>query len=261
MADYDKVAKYYDMFYGDVFPYEAEVSSLQRLFERKGVQTVLDVPCGTGNHLIRLARLGYQCCGGDISGGMLARAREKTAGMTIDFFTCDVKNLEIPRTFDAVISLYGLPSTLLARHPEPSLAAMRQRFHTALRGIYNVLKPGGLFVFNILNPNVPLPFPGFGPWGEFNIHTKEQDDIKILSLSTIHRRDELINFKDVYLIQDGDQLSMEMLGYCVGLLSIDQLKEDLRENGFTVEGLYGYLADLAPTGEEALDITIAAVKR
>lgn len=44
---------------------------------------VLDVGCGTGNHTLALAELGYQVIGLDLAGGMLRRARAKAKRVSV----------------------------------------------------------------------------------------------------------------------------------------------------------------------------------
>ncbi|HLP60987.1 MAG TPA: class I SAM-dependent methyltransferase [Candidatus Deferrimicrobium sp.] len=259
MTQYDKIARYYDVVFGEVYPYDAEVKMLHRLFQKYGAGRVLDVTCGTGNHLVRLAALGYECAGSDISSGMVAMAKAKAGkkGFKIDFYQNDVKQLTIPRTFDAVISLYGLPFTLLPECVNPSLQVMLEGFRKALRGIYRVLEPGGIFIFNMMNPAATIQSPGYGPWSESNVHGKQVNKTKIVLMNKIQRSGNLLNFKDIYLVQDRE-VSLEVLRYRAFLLSLEQVKPILTATGFRVEAVYSNLATLSEFGGESLDMTIVS---
>lgn len=66
---------------------------------------VLDVGCGTGKTALYLAeKIGCRVIAVDISKNMLKHAKEKTKGLTIEFFLADVHNLQFKdNQFDVVI--------------------------------------------------------------------------------------------------------------------------------------------------------------
>ncbi len=78
-------AETYDALYGDKDT-AAECNLIERLFATRdgGVETVLELGCGTGNHAIPLAARGYWVTGVDRSGDMIAAAAAK-AGEAVRF--------------------------------------------------------------------------------------------------------------------------------------------------------------------------------
>ncbi|MFP4417545.1 MAG: class I SAM-dependent methyltransferase [Chitinivibrionales bacterium] len=68
---------------------------------------ILDIGCGTGRHSIELARRGYEPTGIDLSESLLNRAREKAgkAGVRVDFFRHDARQMPFANRFDAAIML------------------------------------------------------------------------------------------------------------------------------------------------------------
>jgi ubiquinone/menaquinone biosynthesis C-methylase UbiE len=89
---------------------------------------LLDVGCGTGHHLARLRRRGFDVAGVDGSGEMLERARLNNPG--VDLRLADVERLPFQDArFDYVISV-----EVLRYLPKPG---------PSLREMARVLKPGG----------------------------------------------------------------------------------------------------------------------
>ena len=69
----------YDILYKDK-DYVEECGLIDRFLKTYGnrpVRNVLDLGCGTGNHALPLAQLGYEIVGVDRSKGMLESARKK----------------------------------------------------------------------------------------------------------------------------------------------------------------------------------------
>jgi SAM-dependent methyltransferase len=147
MSAYQSVfAELYDMFY-EQKPYQAEVEFLHEKLATYGVKNILELACGTGNHALLLATLGYQITAIDLSADMILQARAKQQEMErsgrlpvsmLSFVQADMSDLP-PQTgmhFDAVLCLFDSLGYLLTN------AAIRK----ALRGIYEKLKPGGVFI-------------------------------------------------------------------------------------------------------------------
>ncbi len=104
----------------------------------KGMR-VLDVGCGTGNHSIKLARMGLQVTGIDISEKMLEIARKKAgASLSVNFLYMDAAKLEFENdSFDGAISI-----TAFEFLPEPE---------KVLEEMFRVVKKGGSIVIGTLN--------------------------------------------------------------------------------------------------------------
>ncbi|MFX0095488.1 MAG: class I SAM-dependent methyltransferase, partial [Candidatus Hodarchaeota archaeon] len=86
---YHKSAQYYDLLY-QWKNYEKEVNDFLHLSKEtlgRPLTSLLDLGCGTGNHVIHFARKGISVVGVDLSEEELEIARKKTAkeGLTIDF--------------------------------------------------------------------------------------------------------------------------------------------------------------------------------
>ena len=120
-----------------------EVDFLVHCFRRHArgpVKTVLDIACGTGPHLIRLAERGYRMSGLDLSPENIAFLRERAAraGLDVTLHVGDMAHFRLPRTMDAVICMQDSQGHLLTN--EAILAH--------LRCVRRALRPGGLYVFD-----------------------------------------------------------------------------------------------------------------
>jgi SAM-dependent methyltransferase len=131
---YDRSARYYDAIYS-FKDYAAEAEMLRALIEarRPGARRLLDVACGTGEHLKHL-QAWYDVEGVDASGPMLAVAREKLPGVPLE--QADMLGFDLGRTFDAVVCMFGATGHL------PDEAALG----TAVARIARHLEPGGVAI-------------------------------------------------------------------------------------------------------------------
>lgn len=146
---YGKFASVYDRLMRDM-PYKEWVAFAEELFRRFGrPDTVADLGCGTGSIAIPLAERGCRVFGIDLSGEMLAVAREKSdhlkrrrppggAGDVV-WLQQDMREWDTGAPVDAVISFCDSVCYLTE---EEDLVEL---FRTTFEG----LKPGGWFAFDV----------------------------------------------------------------------------------------------------------------
>ncbi|MFA5576339.1 MAG: methyltransferase domain-containing protein [Tissierellaceae bacterium] len=111
MEIFDNEANTYDSWYESKlgsFVDTVETELAFTLFKPQEGMKILDVGCGTGNFSIKLAEMGCQVVGIDISEKMLAEARKKIEGRNLDikFYNMDVYNIDFQDGyFDGVFSM------------------------------------------------------------------------------------------------------------------------------------------------------------
>ena len=175
MDAYHALAQSYDRLTNDV-DYEATVDFYFEILRREGLRpkTAVDLACGTGSVAVLLARKGLQVTAVDLSAEMLAEAAQKAADMeNPPFFVCQkLQELRLPKGVDlAVCALDSLDYIL---NPEDCAEAIRR--------VYRVLNPGGIFIFDVNTPEKLRAMDGqvfldededvFCVWrGEFDEHT------------------------------------------------------------------------------------------
>ncbi len=104
-----------------------------RLVQTVGVrpdEDVLDVACGTGNAAIPAAHAGARVTGLDLTPAMLRKARERAAGLGIEWVEGDAEELPFEdERFDVVLSTFG--------------CMFAPRHEVVADEIARVLRPGG----------------------------------------------------------------------------------------------------------------------
>ena len=100
-------AKYYDQIYLKRKDYQKEaetVKSVIKQFEKKRSRTLLDVGCGTGEHLKYLSS-DFQCTGIDVNRDMIENARKKVPNAK--FKVVNMVDFRLKEKFDVIICLFS----------------------------------------------------------------------------------------------------------------------------------------------------------
>jgi len=131
---------YSDMLLPEVTDRQAE--ALVRLLEMQPQMKILDLACGFGRHANRLALMGYDVTGIDLTPGFLEIARRDAAemGVQVDYHQGDMRQLDFEAQFDRALLLF----TAFGYFDD-------QGNLEVLRRIARALKPGGRLVFDSIN--------------------------------------------------------------------------------------------------------------
>jgi SAM-dependent methyltransferase len=110
----------------------------------KGYPLLLDLGCGPGMYGELFARAGYQVTGVDFSSRSIDYAKKSAAEkkLNIDYFYQNYLSLELNRRFDFAVMIYcdyGALST--------------EKRKIVLKQVYEHLKPGGKFLFDVFSLN------------------------------------------------------------------------------------------------------------
>ena len=136
---YSAFAAGYDRMMGDV-DYDGWAGYIDGFLKEDGARSVLECACGTGSLTIRLARMGYEITGSDLSGDMLMVARQKAldAGLrSLPFICQDMRRLALHKSVDAVVCACDGVNYLLDGAED------------FFRAAHGALKPGGLLLFDV----------------------------------------------------------------------------------------------------------------
>ena len=158
MSVFNDYAQYYDLIYKDK-DYAGETHFIDQLIQDKapGLNTVLDLGCGTGRHAAGLVKIGYEVCGVDISEQMLDSSHRRLNDFGPDlaskltFAKGDIRDVRLNQKFDVVLSLFHVICY------QTRNADLKAAFETAKKH----LKPNGLFIFDAwYGPAVLSDLPG-----------------------------------------------------------------------------------------------------
>lgn len=217
------IAADYDMMFPRDFDEDSRM--LGRLFEGRGVKTVLDCACGTGPHVAMLARQGYQVTGSDSSESMLslARARQASEGFEATFVRAAWEELPgaVGGAFDAVICIgNSLP-----------LAGSDEDVEWSLAGMCGVVARGGLLV--VQNRNMDLmraERPG--------AVLTDAVEAGTYTLFVFEYSGDLVTYKTFYLVPGAGQVAAYG-EFPMNLLTRSKLEGMLRRTGAGSWRVYG----------------------
>ena len=127
---------------------KAETDFLEECFRRyarRPVRRVLDVACGTGSHLFRLADRGYDVAGLDLSPENIDYVRRKASERSLspELIQADMTRFRVRSPFDAVVCMQDSQGHLLTN----------EAIVDHLRAVARALRPGGVYIFDRMIPN------------------------------------------------------------------------------------------------------------
>jgi SAM-dependent methyltransferase len=109
-------------------------------FARRPVRRVLDIACGTGPHLVRLAERGFRMAGLDLSARNIEYLGERLAdkGLSGDLVVGDMTDFRLAQPVDAAICMQDSQGHLLTN----------AQLVAHLRAVARNVRRGGLYVFD-----------------------------------------------------------------------------------------------------------------
>jgi SAM-dependent methyltransferase len=111
-----------------------------RRYAKRPVRRVLDIACGTGPHLVRLADRGYRMSGLDLSRQNIDFLRERLAdnGHEAELVVGDMTDFRLAQPVDAAICMQDSQGHLLTN----------EQLLAHLRAVARSLRRGGLYIFD-----------------------------------------------------------------------------------------------------------------
>lgn len=220
-SHYDKDSENYDTFNETTSARINDV--IENILKKHKVQTVLDLTCGTGSQALWLAKRGFDVVGSDFNTKMLKIAENKTREekLEITFLQGDMRTKKVGK-FDAVITIFNAVGHLT-----------KLDFEKAMRNIYENLKDGGLYVFDINNLSYLKK--------DNNITTLtidwqkivENKTVRVIQYSTIDKSGILASYTTFHELESSKP-KISRSAQTLQVYSAKQLEEMLHRNGFKV---------------------------
>jgi len=239
MDAYHNLAKSYDRLTNDV-DYGATVDFYMEILRREKVnpRTVVDLACGTGSVTSILAKMGMDVTGVDMSEEMLTEAFQKVQDMPCPprFICQKLQELYLPRGVDMAVC--ALDSLDYITDP----ADCRE----AIRRVYKVLNPGGIFIFDV---NTPEKLRAM----DDQIFLDEDDDVYCVWRGEFDEQANICSYAMDLFQRQGTTWHRSYEEHREYAYSAEQLTGYLKEAGFTHIRVYGDRKFEAPAeGEQRI---------
>lgn len=249
---FNQYARHYDIFYKNK-SYKKEILYLERLFRkyRKAkTRTILDVGCGTANHMIPLIENGYSVTGVDASSQMLKIAREKLdrEGFKADLVKNSSQAFTINRKFDVIVCLFSVIN----------YAAANNDIMRVLKNICAHMKEDSLFIFDFWNANAVT---GHYKPRKRNIFHKNGMDVERCSATKIYpsqKRCE-VNYTCT-LRQNGRVIRRDKEKHVLRYFSPKEMTDCLSKAGFKIVDMHPFLNLAGKIRKDSWDVTAVARK-
>lgn len=218
---YKEFADIYDLIYS-FKDYKKEVKKIKKLIKKyksTDGSELLDVACGTGEHL-KYLKDSFICTGVDINEGILNVAKKKVKGVI--FKQADMVNFDLNNKFDVIISLFS------------SIGYVKtyDNLEKTIVNFANHLKQGGVLIIEpwFTKSNYWVGHPG--------MTTYDGEDIKIARLNSSKIEDDLSVMDMHYLIVEKNKdVKYFVDKHELGLFDTDKTLELLKKAGLKVEFL------------------------
>ena len=217
---HDDLAQIYVDGYG--CHWAAAADAILDWFNEFGISSgkVVDLGCGGGQWLARLAEGGYETCGIDVSESMIRLARQNAPAA--GFLCRSFADVAIPEC-DAATAL-GEPMNYLKNGP-----AMRR----TMRNVFTALRPGGVFIFDVRHP-------AKGPVAGRDHHKVAGDWFCHARIDEDFRRNELTRYITTFRrMNDGRYRRAEEV-HRLKVFSRAEVTRWLRKTGFRVRTRKAY---------------------
>ena len=225
MNAYHNLAASYDRLTNDV-DYHAVVDFYFRILKREGVRprTCVDLACGTGSVTAILSGMGLDVIGVDLSEEMLTMAMEKVMDQeNPPRFVCQpLQRLRMPRAVD--LAVCALDSLDYLTDLEDCAEAIRR--------VYHVLNPGGIFIFDVNTPEKLRAMDG-------QIFLDEDDDVYCVWRGEFDRKTNICSYGMDLFQREGEVWHRSFEEHREYAYSQTQLTAYLRSAGFTRIEVFG----------------------
>jgi SAM-dependent methyltransferase len=249
---YGGFAYVYDRLMADM-PYGEWLGWLEAYWGLRGrPETVLDLGCGTGTISIPLAASGLSVIGIDISEDMLAIARHKEASArseigvsgAIQWVRADMRSLTLEQPVDAVISLCDCMNYLTEE------ADVRR----AIRCVWDALKSGGSFVFDMHHSNQLEEYAANEPF------CHDEEDVSYIWFCDLDHAADTVTHRLSLFIRDGERYAKVVETHRQRAYPVSLIRRMLSETGFIDIETYADFSFESVDEESTLRIFFAARK-
>ncbi|MGO4500802.1 class I SAM-dependent methyltransferase [Paenibacillus sp. 2RAB27] len=119
-----------------------EVKEMVEWLQLPKEATILDLCCGMGRHSMALTEFGYLVTGVDLSQVLLSEAKNNDRDGKVEWLLSDMRAVPREQSFDAIVNLFTSFGYFESDNENQKV----------LHEVYRLLKPGGQYIIDYLNP-------------------------------------------------------------------------------------------------------------
>jgi SAM-dependent methyltransferase len=218
MGSYAAASEFYDLLYLGRKDYRAEAETIAGIVREANpdARRVLDVGCGTGEHLRHLRDMGFEVDGVDLEPSFVELARRKCPEARIE--VGDMATLALPDRYDAVLSLFSAIG----------YARTRERLRQTVARLAAHVTPSGVLVVE------PWFQPGEMTDRYLTMVTGEAEDLKVCRASRLVIDGTISRLEFGYLIARPEGVEQRSEVHELGLFTRAEMEEAFRGAGLSV---------------------------
>jgi len=234
MSSYGPLAAFYDSLTEDV-AYEQLYAYLMEHFQGVKLRRLLDMACGTGSLSLLFAEKGVETVGMDLSGEMVARAREKCREeLPLSFAEGNMADFTLEQPVDGLVCMLDSFNYLL----DPADAV------NAISCFYKALNPGGKLIFDVRPRRQLMDF-------DDQMFMDETEDVVCIWRTEFDETENLCYYDMDLFIREGDTWRREREEHVEYAYRLRWLRQVLLEAGFTDVRFFGDRTMTAPGPDDA----------
>jgi len=217
---WEELAKYYDLLYAWK-PYEKEANTIHDLIQKNKKTSgseMLDVACGTGNH-IQFLKEHYKITGTDLNKDMLKVAKKKFP--KLKFQQANMISFNLKKKFDVVTCLFS------------SIGYVKNysNLKKTIASFSKHLKTGGVLIIE------PFITKEAYHSGKPHANFVNEPDVKICRMNVSQKRGNIAILDFHFLIATKKGIGYLRDKHELGLFDIDKFLKILKDNGFQAKYL------------------------
>lgn len=220
-ALYKRFAKYYHLLHPPK-DYQEEVRRLTALIKqhlRSDGKDLLDVACGTGDHLSYFKKA-FLCTGIDINASMISVARKKVKGVT--FRKGDMTNFSLSKKFNVITCLGA----------SINYVKTRANLQRTVNNFARHLKPGGVLIIEPYWPKSKLKKE------RIHMNCYDRKNIKVFRITMAKIKDNILTREKYTVIAEkGKDVRQFSDKRTSGLFEKDEMLNTMKKAGFKVKFL------------------------
>lgn len=228
MKLYHELAEYYFAIEDKHRNIKDDIALVKYLLKDINNPALLDLGCGTGEHLNELNKYNIRCTGIDSSEDMLKIANERYSS-SANFITENMLTFDYHEEFDMIMSLFGSFDYI----------TNNEDIEKVLKNTWRALKPGGTGLFEIWNSN---PVKRIGKKELSLVSVTHYNNTRIdrergFSIMNYPGK-TIVNVHYVYTITQKDKSRTIRDKHIMRALSKEEIENFLADNGFVIKNVY-----------------------